>query len=1041
MPFLGEDFRLSISKSLKEFAEDDGLQEFSFPASLSNIERKFVHELSQQMGLKSKSSGKGSDRFLTVSKKSVEEHFTFDKYCHLDFSDQETNQKVQDFLRQNPLNSQDLQLLESFETSDKSHVKSATGNHLTGKLTQAVPQVPDFQGPCPSYANHAENLPIFPQKSQILESINKHQITIISGETGSGKTTQVPQYLLQNAQVQGSKVRIIVTEPRRIAAVTVSERVAAECGVQFGSEIGYQIRLESNISHKTVCTFCTNGVLLRTLMGSLKTLENVTHVIVDEIHERDKFSDFLLAVLRQAMTTYPNLKLILMSATMETQLFDDYFKAKGLTVDIIQVPGRMFPVEEFYLEDVLAQLPGYVQKPAQVLEASAEADEELDEAIEMAFRYGDFEDVYRLIFEEKSDINYMHSSTGVSALMAAAGHGDVDVIKDLIAANAKLDLVSKSNGWTALDFARCQSHVQAAELLENCNPVTVLSEDKKSILESYFRKHDDNFIDFELLRKVILWIDGKHDKNHAILVFLPGYEDLVKTKELLDHDSANLKICLLHSQLSCKEQKQAFGTCPHSQRKVILATNIAETSLTINDVSIVIDCGKVKEKSFDSLSGTSSLQTDWISQNSATQRKGRAGRTRPGLVVRLYSRQRYEHFDLAATPEILRTPLSELCLQTKLLAASGVKIEEFLSQVPEAPSPAVIKSSVNILKAIQALDAGENLTLLGQHLLDIPIEPLYGKMILAALAFRCLNPVLTTVCALSYKSPFELPSNKTAAAALKQARAKFSQNSNSDHLTLNNAYRSWLKAKQNGQAYRFCREHWISNSVMEMIEGMRLQILTQLKKSQLLRDYKKVNENSNHWNLVKAALAMATYPNLARLDREACQLRTKKEFKVRLHPSCQLSKTVGKGPVQSTKMLGKMTNDEWFVYDEMTKTGRVAAIKTVTSVSSLMVALFSGPMTMTNAQWCESDENQVAIELTDWLCFEGFSDGMEVLLQLRQKWFAYFISMLKWPNEVKRTSNQEYDLLLNMLAKIFNSQRQVGNEGQGRHKKKYFNHH
>lgn len=418
----------------------------------------------------------------------------------------------------------------------------------------------------------------------------------------------------------------------------------------------------------------------------------------------------------------------------------------------------------------------YFQQP----EIEYEKDEEFDEAIELAFRYGDFEDVYRLIFEEKSPINYMHSSTGVTALMAAAGHGNLEVISDLISHNARVDLVSKSS-WTAVQFAQIQNRTEAVDSLQSalnsqcCPSQSLISKDKKNILDEYQKRHDDNNIDFQLLQRTISWINDHYDQDQAILVFLPGYEDLVKTKEDLVSSIGNLTICMLHSQLSSKEQKQAFRPQGQGQRKVILATNIAETSLTINDVSIVIDCGKVKEKSFDSLSGTSALQTDWISQNSATQRKGRAGRTRPGIVFRLYSRQRFEHFDVNAMPEILRTPLMELCLQTKLLASTGVQIESFLAQVPEAPSPAVIKSSIKILKSIQALDGEENLTLLGQLLLDIPIEPIYGKMILAGIAFRCLNPVLTTVCALSYKSPFELPNNKMANMALKEIRSKISQ--------------------------------------------------------------------------------------------------------------------------------------------------------------------------------------------------------------------------------------------------------------------------
>ena len=177
----------------------------------------------------------------------------------------------------------------------------------------------------------------------------------------------------------------------------------------------------------------------------------------------------------------------------------------------------------------------------------------------------------------------------------------------------------------------------------------------------------------------------------------------------------------------------------------------AETSLTFDDVRIVIDSGKVKEKSFDSLSGSTALRATWVSQNSATQRKGRAGRTAPGTVFRLYSKARFENLPLNSTPEILRTPLLELCLQAKLLAEDKVSISDFISKVPEAPSPMVINSAIKMLKDIEALDSNEDVTVLGSHLLNIPMEPTFGKMILSAWCLKCLDPVVTIVSTLSYK--------------------------------------------------------------------------------------------------------------------------------------------------------------------------------------------------------------------------------------------------------------------------------------------------
>ena len=186
---------------------------------------------------------------------------------------------------------------------------------------------------------------------------------------------------------------------------------------------------------------------------------------------------------------------------------------------------------------------------------------------------------------------------------------------------------------------------------------------------------------------------------------------------------------------------------------------MAETGITLNDVVYVLDSGKVKEKTFDALTNVSMLKTDWISRSSATQRKGRAGRCQPGRVYRLFSAFRHAHLSAHPTPEILRTPLLELCLQTKLLAPPNTPIADFLARVPEPPAYLVTRNAVQALKTMEALDFWEEVTPLGSHLLELPLEPVLGKVLLHGVLLKCLDPVLSIVSCAAYRDPFQIPSD------------------------------------------------------------------------------------------------------------------------------------------------------------------------------------------------------------------------------------------------------------------------------------------
>ncbi|GIY23789.1 3'-5' RNA helicase YTHDC2 [Caerostris extrusa] len=730
------------------------LLEYEFPSSLTSCERAYVHQYCQELGLKSKSRGEGANRFLTVYKKEGSTIVQADAVFQLgNISRKHTLSLFQRF----PITARERQELLPPTERDRilgQEIRDVSRN--IGRLSNGIPMIPP-ENVKMILLYFRQNLPIWNCQEEIIQMISCHQVVLISGETGSGKTTQVPQFILDHCSIVGQPCRIICTEPRRLAAITVAERVAMERDDKIGQSVGYQVRLESRISPKTLLTFCTNGVLLRTLMGGDASIATVTHIIVDELHERDRYCDFLLIVLRDLILKFRNLKLILMSAALDMQLFCKYFS----NCPAIEVPGRVYEVKTFFLEDVLKGT-GYSNKPmikymrdsekqksrkkldywcsVQSLNPNASATDNVTSELEKHSYYddlglehlslhlpkclisgeNDFSYLMQLILSESVSVDYQHSETNVSPLMLAAGRGNIDVVEQLIVLGASIHIKS-TNGWTAADWANNFGHKEIAEVLTNQSIRSNESTDKsanntvedqletreedKVLIDAYTHSIDEEKIDHDLIICLLTRISASQEDG-SVLIFLPGYDDIVTLRDRILNENHSIPenrtmVFTLHSQMQSADQKRVFRPAPPGDN--ILATNIAETSVTINDVVFVIECGKVKEKSYDSITGVTQLKSGWISKASAIQRRGRAGRCRPGLCYHLYSRLRFNSFQKFQVPEILRVPIHELCLQAKLLAPPNAPIADFLAKAPDPPPFMVTRNAVTLLKTIDAL--------------------------------------------------------------------------------------------------------------------------------------------------------------------------------------------------------------------------------------------------------------------------------------------------------------------------------------------------
>ncbi|KAG8448719.1 hypothetical protein GDO86_015696 [Hymenochirus boettgeri] len=540
------------------------------------------------------------------------------------------------------------------------------------------------------------NLPIFQYRKKIVNMLQEHQVVVVAGDTGCGKSTQVPQYLLT-----AGFGHIACTQPRRIACISLAKRVGFESLNQYGSKVGYQIRFESSRSSATKIVFLTEGLLLRQIQKD-QMLPQYQVLIVDEVHERHLHSDFLLGVLRQLLKIRPDLKVILMSATINIKLFSGYFDQ----APVLQVPGRLFPIQV----------------------------------------------IYQPIPQEEA--------------------------------------VSKSEKLDPRPFLR-----------------------------------------------VLQAIDHKYpsDERGDLLIFLSGVTEIKTVQEAVQTYATHTKswiVLPLHSMLSIAEQDKVFDLAPPGIRKCIISTNIAETSVTIDGVRFVLDSGKVKEMSFDPKAKMQRLQEFWISRASAEQRKGRAGRTGPGVCYRLYAESDYDSFSPYPVPEIQRVALDALVLQMKSMDLGDPRHFPFIEQPPMSS----LETAILYLLDQGALDLHEDLTPIGKLLAKLPVDVVIGKMLILGSLFSLVEPVLTIASALSVQSPILRSStnNPECSTARKPLESE-----HGDPFTLLNIFNEWIQVKssRSNNTRKWCRRRGLEEQRLYEMANLRRQF------KELLRDHGLLEEN------------------------------------------------------------------------------------------------------------------------------------------------------------------------------------------------------
>lgn len=527
-------------------------------------------------------------------------------------------------------------------------------------------------------------LPVHACRQQILAAYDQHRTLIIQGETGSGKTTQIPRFLLEHRRAQGAPVhrsRVAVTQPRRVAAMSLAARVALEMGAELGGEVGYSVRFDDRSGPATAIKFVTDGMLLREVLGD-PVLSRYDTIILDEAHERTLRTDILFGLLRRLQQTRrPTLKLVVMSATLDAHKLLAFFPGSRL----LTVPGRQFPVRMHYTAE-----------PQQ---------DYLDAAVLAIFQ-----------------------------LHASKPPGD-------------------------------------------------------------------------------------------LLVFLTGQDEIEAVQRiLLEHGGGcppgtpRMLVCPLYAALPPHQQLAVFAVTPAGCRKIVLATNVAETSITIPGIRYVVDPGFAKSRQYSARTGMESLTVLPVSKAASRQRAGRAGREAPGECFRLYREEAFRALDDDTVPEILRTSLASVILLMKAAGVADVLAFEYL----DAPAPEALARGLEELLALGALARATGaLTDAGRLMAECPLLPQHARVLLEAARLGCVEEVLTVLAMLSADAIFVSSSEELDRATA--AKRSF-RHPSGDHMTLLAVYNAHAAAVTPQAAAHWCRDNLIDARAMRTAGAVRAQL-------------------------------------------------------------------------------------------------------------------------------------------------------------------------------------------------------------------------
>ncbi|XP_055921110.1 benign gonial cell neoplasm protein [Eupeodes corollae] len=852
-----------------------------------------------------------------------------------------------------------------------------------------------------------ESWRLYPFKQELLKKLRQNRVLVVNGDTSLEKSTAVPLIIVEDSVAKNFYCKILCVETDNLTAITNSTFLADHLNERIGSRVGFQVYLQSRVCDNTNIIYTTAVFFLRVLMGqdTNESFRYITHVVLSDIHLHHAYKDICMKELKIILPHYPHLKVILLSDSTDNKSFLSYF-GEGEEFSII---AQLNKVNIYNLEEIidLIKLAPSTSQVDDIITTKRTKDSDIaDKALEYYDALGNesaWNNLIYLINSEQISVNYHHSKNGYTAIMAAVKHDNPFHVRWLLNNENENQLYQENLKFNTLQYAI---------LINSYNCIAALTNDVD--ITKYELKPPS--IEFDLIIKLIHFITNNLEFGN-ILIFLPSYYHLLKLNyailknQFLGKIHQEIRIYLLYASMKAEQLQQIL----FDKAKIILATEVAECIFYLNDITYVIDTGRVSREKYNLEFKHNESKTEWVSQESLRRRSLIASRYKDGYCFQMISRKIFNKLQAMCPPELHYIPINRISLTVKLLRPSNMVTQYFQDTIIQPPK-AHIEHSIEFLKTIETFDSTLEVTWLGCRLIDVPINLELGKCLVMSILFKCLDPVLTIMSFLTYSKSLKLIKQNITEKNVNSFCC--ADESFSDHLEFLELYQIWQNEKRTKIGTDILisdEETFILNGILENVCEIRTNLVGALRSSQLIHNQgilsmHSINLKANNWAIIKAAIAAGLYPKFCMINPTYNNIKSKSS-------KLYIDATSNLHPMKLQKVKSSPLSD-WIVYYNESNHLTFSSISNCTLISSACVALFAGKAEMNSKNLVfVKDRAGYFIDENIWL----ITDIQSALLsfKLRQLFYRAYMDYLQTCADIEKWKKpNESNSFFNVLSKI-----------------------